>query len=138
MARDLKPLHAAVSLGSTSGPRRPARDPRSVGDFGSVAHVIGLHVIVLGAAMLIPFLIDIYDGNGSADGMLLSALLTSIAGFGLAVVTRKRELSGFSRPQAFLLTVAIWAILPAFGALPSSLANPLPATRTPTSSRFLV
>ncbi len=83
-----------------------------------VTRLIGLHVAVLGATMLVPFAIDMIDGNGNAEGMLIAALLTIAAGAALTLLTRQHWMGGLARPQAFMLTVAVWAILPAFGALP--------------------
>ncbi len=41
-----------------------------------MAQLIGMHIAVLGAAMLVPFAIDLIDGNGNAQPMLISALLS--------------------------------------------------------------
>jgi trk system potassium uptake protein len=125
LPRDLKPFEAIAKLG-ISGERQHqfAHDPRSVRDFRPVAHIIGLHIVALGAAMIVPLLMDLYDRNGNADGMLVAALLTVTAGLSVTVVTQKGALAGFSRPQAFLLTVAVWTVLPAFGALPFVFGEP--------------
>ena len=87
-------------------------------DFRPVGHVIGRLVIVLGASMVAPFLLDLSDGNGNATGFVLAAFLTLAAGLALTLVTRSGDDTGLSRPQAFLLTVVVWMILPVFGALP--------------------
>jgi trk system potassium uptake protein TrkH len=87
-------------------------------DFRPVGHLIGWHVIVLGASMLQPFVIDLADGNDNANAFLISAFLTLAAGLAFTLITGQREVRGLSRPQAFLLTVLVWTILPAFGALP--------------------
>ena len=87
-------------------------------DFRPVAFVIGRLVAVLGAAMMAPLLLDLFDGNENASGFLLSAFLTLSAGLALTLATHRRGAAGLSRPQAFLLTVLVWAILPVFGALP--------------------
>lgn len=85
---------------------------------GPVAQLIGLHLMALGVAMLAPAGLDAVDGNDNAPGLLLSAFLTAAAGAALALATFRRGLSGLARPQAFLLTVGVWTVLPAFGALP--------------------
>jgi trk system potassium uptake protein TrkH len=93
-------------------------------DFRPVAHLIGWHTIALGASMLAPMLLDLADSNGNADGFLVAAFLTLAAGVSLSLITRQREMHGLSRQQAFLLTVLVWTVLPAFGALPFVLGAP--------------
>ncbi|MDH3665506.1 MAG: TrkH family potassium uptake protein [Paracoccaceae bacterium] len=87
-------------------------------DFRPVGFVIGRLVIVLGASMMVPFLLDIADQNGNAGGFVLAAFLTLTAGLALTLITRTSDGGGLTRPQAFLLTVIVWVILPIFGALP--------------------
>ena len=87
-------------------------------DFRPVAHVIGRLIVVLGTAMLLPLALDLADQNGNAVGFMLAAFLTLAAGLALVLVTQRRGAGGLTRPQAFLLTVVVWVILPVFGALP--------------------
>jgi len=87
-------------------------------DIRPVAHITGRLIAVLGASMLVPLLLDIFDGNGNAEGFMLAAFLTLAAGMALTLTTRQRDAGGLTRPQAFLLTVLVWFILPVFGALP--------------------
>jgi trk system potassium uptake protein TrkH len=87
-------------------------------DFRPVGNVIGRLIIVLGASMLAPLLLDVADGNGNAHGFVLAAFLTLAAGLAMTLITRQGEAHGLTRPQAFLLTVLVWVVLPVFGALP--------------------
>jgi trk system potassium uptake protein TrkH len=87
-------------------------------DFRPVCHVIGRLIIVLGASMLAPLLLDMLDDNGNAHGFVLAAFLTLAAGLAMTLITRQGETGGLTRPQAFLLTVLVWVVLPIFGALP--------------------
>jgi trk system potassium uptake protein TrkH len=87
-------------------------------DFRPVGHVIGRLIIVLGASMLAPLLLDVMDGNGNADGFVLATFLTLAAGLAMTLITRQSEAHGLTRPQAFMLTVLVWVVLPVFGALP--------------------
>jgi trk system potassium uptake protein TrkH len=93
-------------------------------DFRPVGHVIGRLIIVLGASMLVPLLLDMLDENGNAEGFFLAAFLTVAAGLALMLITRQRETGGLTRPQAFLLTVLVWVVLPVFGALPFTFGAP--------------
>lgn len=87
-------------------------------DFRPVGQVIGRLVIVLGISMLAPLLLDLADADGNAGGFGLAAFLTLAAGLALNLINRVPEMRGLTRPQAFLLTVLIWLVLPVFGALP--------------------
>lgn len=87
-------------------------------DFRPVGHVIGRLILVLGASMLAPLLLDFLDDNGNTHGFVLSAFLTLAAGLAMMLITRQGDTGGLTRPQAFLLTVLVWVILPVFGALP--------------------
>ncbi|MFQ5565917.1 MAG: TrkH family potassium uptake protein [Paracoccaceae bacterium] len=83
-----------------------------------MGHVIGRLIIVLGASMIAPLLLDVWDDNGNMDGFVLAAFLTLAAGLALVLITRQGETGGLTRPQAFMLTVLVWVVLPVFGALP--------------------
>ncbi len=87
-------------------------------DFRPVSLIIGRLVLVLGISMLAPMLLDLGDGNGNASGFALAAFLTLAGGLALLFINRQPEVRGLTRPQAFLLTVLIWVVLPVFGALP--------------------
>ena len=93
-------------------------------DFRPVGHVIGRLIIVLGVSMLAPLLLDYLDGNGNTGGFVLAAFLTVAAGLALMLITRQGETGGLTRPQAFLLTVLVWVVLPIFGALPFTFGAP--------------
>jgi trk system potassium uptake protein TrkH len=109
--------------GPPRAPAPPAR-ARAGHPVQPVAQLLGMHIAVLGAAMLVPFALDLADDDGNADGMLLAALLTMVAGTALALLMRRPWTGGLTRQQAFLLTVAAWTVLPAFGALPFVVGEP--------------
>jgi Trk-type K+ transport system membrane component len=94
-------------------------------DFRPVGHVIGRLIIVLGASMLAPLLLDVADDNGNAHGFVLAAFLTLAAGLAMTLITRQGDAGGLTRPQAFLLTVLVWVVLPVFGALPFFFGSPV-------------
>jgi trk system potassium uptake protein TrkH len=113
--------------GSHEGTRRAAASPTRppAGHLVQpVAQLMGMHIAVLGAAMLVPFALDLADADGNADGMLLAALLTMAAGAALTLLMRRPWTGGLTRRQAFLLTVGVWTVLPAFGALPFVFGEP--------------
>ena len=87
-------------------------------DLRPVAYVIGLLVVILGAMMVFPFLIDLYDGQGEWPVFLESGLITILAGGLLALSCGNSVRQGLSIRQTFLLTTSVWAALPVFGAIP--------------------
>ena len=93
-------------------------------DFRPVGHVIGRLIIVLGASMMLPLLLEVMDRSGNTDGFVLAAFLTLAAGLAMVLITRQGEAHGLTRPQAFMLTVLVWVVLPVFGALPFVLGAP--------------
>ncbi|MCP5072341.1 MAG: TrkH family potassium uptake protein [Rhodobacteraceae bacterium] len=87
-------------------------------DFRPTAYVIGLLVVALGATMVLPMLMDIYDQNGLWWVFGLSALLTCITGASISLACANTSGGGLSIQQTFLLTTGVWVVLPVFGALP--------------------
>jgi len=103
----------------TTGIRaREAARWRSVYDLGPVIHVIGRLTTALGAAMLLPLLLDFADGSENWRGFAIASFLTIFSGLAAYVLTARRDHGGLSRQQAFLLTVLVWVALPVWGALP--------------------
>jgi len=87
-------------------------------DFRPVGYVIGLLVAVLGAAMLIPMIADLYFDNGHWAVFLESAILTMAFGGLAALACANDEHRKLSLQQTFLLTTGVWVALPIFGAIP--------------------
>ncbi|MEL0436215.1 TrkH family potassium uptake protein [Phycobacter sp. K97] len=87
-------------------------------DLRPVAYVIGLLVAILGATMVFPFLIDLYDGEGQWPVFLESGLICVLSGGLLALSCGNAVQQGLSIRQTFLLTTLVWAALPLFGAIP--------------------
>ncbi|QBF32720.1 TrkH family potassium uptake protein [Thalassococcus sp. S3] len=87
-------------------------------DMRPVGYVIGLLVAVLGAAMLLPMLIDIADGRGHWPVFLQSAVITTLTGGLIALSCANGVKEGLTIQQTFLLTSGVWLALPVFGAIP--------------------
>ena len=87
-------------------------------DFRPVGYVIGLLVAVLGAAMLVPMLVDIADGNPHWTVFAESSILSIAAGSILALSCANSVREGLTIQQTFLMTTGVWLALPFFGALP--------------------
>jgi trk system potassium uptake protein TrkH len=87
-------------------------------DIRPVAYVIGLLVACLGAAMVLPLLVDLAEGRGQWPVFLQSALITTLTGGMIAISCANAVREGLSIQQTFLLTTGVWFALPGFGALP--------------------
>ena len=91
-------------------------------DPGPVAYVIGRVLVVLAALMLVPAVAD--RNNGNAVAFLESAALTGLVGVLMTLTTRNRLNRALDIRQAIVLTLGIWVLVPAFGALPLMLGQP--------------
>ncbi|MDO6482065.1 TrkH family potassium uptake protein [Shimia thalassica] len=87
-------------------------------DMRPVGYVIGLMVAMLGLTMLLPFAVDLANGNGHHSVFLQSALLTFLVGGFVALSCQTAKVKGLTLQQTFLLTTGVWLALPIFGALP--------------------
>ncbi|MEM6376372.1 MAG: TrkH family potassium uptake protein [Pseudomonadota bacterium] len=87
-------------------------------DVRPVIHVIGLLVVALGLAMLLPLLIDLVEGRNHWPAFAISAAITVLIGGLATVLTRSKRSEPLRLQQTFLLTTGVWLALPIFGALP--------------------
>jgi len=90
-------------------------------NYKTVFFAIGVLLIILGAFMLIPFLVQIiYDEKNST--FLSSASITTFIGI-LLVLTNLEEDKKLNLQQAFLLTTLSWLSIAIFGCLPFLLSS---------------
>ncbi len=87
-------------------------------DLRPIAYIVGLSMVVLAALMLLPMALDWLAGDPNWRGFFSAAAVTSVAGGVVALASANAGVAGLSVRQAFILTTAVWAVLPAFGALP--------------------
>ena len=87
-------------------------------DVRPIGYVIGLLVAVLGAAMLIPLMVDLAEGRGQWPVFLQSGIITVLAGTAIALSCASGVKEGLTIQQTFLLTSSVWVALPLFGAIP--------------------
>jgi trk system potassium uptake protein TrkH len=92
-------------------------------DMRPVGYVIGLLVAVLGAAMLLPLLVDLAEGRGHWPVFLQSAVITLLGGTAIALACSNGVRQGLTIQQTFLLTTTVWLALPLFGAIPFMLGD---------------
>lgn len=93
-------------------------------DFRPIAYVLGWILMVLAGLMLFPAFIDWSAGNGNGDDILQAAMITGGVGLLLALSSANATRGAFDIRAAYLLTAAIWFVVPAFGALPFMLGAP--------------
>jgi trk system potassium uptake protein len=94
-------------------------------DLRPILYVVGRILVALALLMLLPALLDAYTGAAeNARSFLQCALLTGTLGLAVSIATANAIALGLGLRQAYLLTVAIWIIVPLFGALPLMLGAP--------------
>ena len=86
-------------------------------DLRPVLFVLGLQLIILGASMFLPALVDFTYENEDWRVFMTASFATLFVGLALWLSNRD-ALTGFTIRQAFLLTTLSWVFLAAFGALP--------------------
>jgi len=74
--------------------------------------------------MVAPAIIDWRGGDPNAAAFAQSAIITGVVGMALAMATQNGLGQSLDVRQAYILTVGVWALVPAFGALPFWLGAP--------------
>ncbi|WP_146345133.1 TrkH family potassium uptake protein [Phaeobacter marinintestinus] len=87
-------------------------------DLRPVGYVIGLLVAMLGAVMVLPMLVDLYEGRGEWHVFLESGIVTVLIGSLIAISCQNGVREGLTIQQTFILTTGVWVALPIFGAIP--------------------
>lgn len=93
--------------------------------FGRVIHILGLLLMFLGIAMLLPLPVSFYYQDGAHSSFLISAALSLVIGFLAFKFTRlDRDLLP---KEGFAVVTFAWLALSAFGALPFLLSGAIPS-----------
>jgi len=92
-------------------------------DLRPVLYVIGLLLTVLGASMLLPFLVDVAEGREHWPVFLQASIVTILCGAFLALACANGVREGLNLQETFLLTTGVWLALPVFGAIPFMLGE---------------
>lgn len=87
-------------------------------DVRPVGYVIGLLLLALGASMGLPMIADLVQRNGHWPVFAETGMMTMLVGMCLSLATSNAVPDRLSVQQTFLLTVAVWVMLPVFAALP--------------------
>ena len=86
-------------------------------DFRPILFALGFLMLMVSAAMIIPALVDLINGNEDWRTFATSFLISGTLG-GMLVLANRQRSSGLTLRQAFLLTTFAWIVLPAVAALP--------------------
>ena len=100
----------------------PSRRTEPVIDYRPVLLIVGLLVVTLGVAMLLPGVVELARRLPSGEAFIASALVTIFAG-GLMVTANRVEIGVITRRQTFVLVVLAWVAVPAFAALPFAFSD---------------
>ncbi|GAB1479675.1 TrkH family potassium uptake protein [Paracoccaceae bacterium] len=93
-------------------------------DLRPIVYVVGRILIVLAILMLAPAIVDWRAGQENARDFVEAAIITAAVGLLLSLATANALGGALNARQAYLMTVAIWGILPLFGGLPLMLGEP--------------
>lgn len=93
-------------------------------DLRPVGFIIGLLIAGMGATMALPMLVDLLAGSANWRAFLISGGLSLCAGLATALACANGRGRGLTLHQSFLLTTAVWLILPLAGTLPLMLGAP--------------
>ncbi|MGD9785238.1 MAG: TrkH family potassium uptake protein [Hyphomicrobiaceae bacterium] len=83
-----------------------------------ILFIVGLLLVVLAAAMVLPALVDLADSHADWRAFLASAVATFFIGGLLVLLNFDNKSIAFSVKDGFLLTTLAWGLLTAFAALP--------------------
>lgn len=93
-------------------------------DMRPIAYLIGRMLIALAILMLAPAAVDWQAGLQNANDFLEAAVITGAVGAMLSITSHNALGLSLDIRQAYLLTAAIWTILPFFGCLPFVMGAP--------------
>ncbi|KAF0111327.1 MAG: trkH [Rhodospirillaceae bacterium] len=83
-----------------------------------VCHLIGVLLLVLAGAMLLPAVVDVMSDHNDWRVFFASAGVTGVAGGVMTVAYRPAGAATLSTRQAFLLTTGSWVVVCLFASLP--------------------
>ena len=91
-------------------------------DYRPIFFIVGILLVMLGVAMLVPAAADAISANPDWQVFLASAFLTSFIG-GTFILMNRSRFGFLGVRQAFVLTTMSWIVIAAFGALPFMFSN---------------
>ncbi|MGH6944509.1 MAG: TrkH family potassium uptake protein [Geminicoccaceae bacterium] len=91
-------------------------------DARPVLLIVGLLVVAVGIAMLLPGLVGLGLGSPNAQAFIGAATITVCLG-GLMVAANRVTVQLITRRQTYILTVLAWLVVPGFAALPFTFSD---------------
>lgn len=86
-------------------------------DFRPILYALGVLTTLLGAGMLLPALVDAFMGNPDWIVFVASSFMTIFVGGAFYLANQGSE-KALTLKQAFIMTTALWIVLPFFAAFP--------------------
>lgn len=86
--------------------------------FRPILFALGLMLCIIAAAMVLPAVVDVADGNDSWKVFLASAIFTFFIGGLLVLVAYEERAVRLGVKEGFLLTTVCWVFVTAFAAVP--------------------
>lgn len=96
-------------------------------NFKIIANIIGFLLILTGFSMLPGIFFSIYYGSNDVFSLLICGLGTSLIGFILWFLTRKRDTNLINKRDSYLIVSLGWIVTSAFGALPFVIHGAIPS-----------
>jgi trk system potassium uptake protein len=93
-------------------------------DLRPIAYLIGRMLIAVAILMLAPAAVDWQAGLPNANDFLEAAIITGAFGAMLSITSHNALGLSLDIRQAYLLTAAIWTVLPLFGCMPFVIGAP--------------
>lgn len=87
-------------------------------DLRPVGYVAGLLIAILGASMALPLAADLYFGSDQWPEFAAAGFISVFVGGSMALATANTVKGDLNLRQTFLMTSAVWLLLPVFGAIP--------------------
>jgi len=91
-------------------------------DLRPIIYALGTFISMLSASMLLPAAVDLVQGHPDWPTFMVAAFVSGSLGAMMMLSTQANS-GSLDLRQAFLLTVSVWILLPAFAALPMAFST---------------
>ena len=107
-----------MSWTASAGLRSPRGEWRALIQIRPILFALGLMLCTLAAAMVLPALVDLADGNAEWQVFFASAVLTFFMGGLLVLYAYEDRVVRLGIKEGFLLTTLAWLVVAGFAAIP--------------------
>jgi trk system potassium uptake protein TrkH len=95
-------------------------------NFRVVLNIIGFLLILNGIFMMLGIGFSLYYSTDDAASLLVSGIITSLAGFLIWLLTREKETPDLGKREGYLIVSLGWVSMAVFGALPFIIYGAIP------------